>query len=370
VISLDADERMLRDTVRDFFNADVASSRRAVLEPGFSYDGGQWKRASGELGLTGLAVAEALGGQGFGTPALAVVMEEAGRALLAGPLFATVALAANLLTALPPGPDRDALLQAVASGQRTATFAWRHDTNDPVVVTAGSSGPLLTGTVRFVVDGDSADFVLVTAHSGPDLQLFAVDALRASTRRRMDSLDLTRPQAVLTFRETPARLLASGDAAIDALRHGLDLARVALANESVGAARAALAQAVTYAGTRRQFGRPIGSFQAIKHRCADLLVELETAWSLARHAALIVDDPNASRGLRTLMPAMACAEATDTFARVAAENIHIHGGIGFTWEHSAHLYLRRAKANQSLLGRPSELRERVMQQLRQAGMGQ
>jgi alkylation response protein AidB-like acyl-CoA dehydrogenase len=364
VISYSADELLLRDTVRDFFAGEVPST--TLLRADSGYEMARWKRASAELGLAGLVVGEELGGQGFGPAALGVVMDEAGRTLASGPLFGTVALAVSLLNLAPASGVRNELLTAIATGQRTATFAWHDMPGAPVHHTDTADGPVLNGSKAFVVDGHSTDILLVTAQDGDGdgVCVYAVDGTAPGLdRRRVETLDLTRPQARLDFTDTPARPIVPATQGADVVDRALDLARVALANENAGAARRALEQAVAYSATRRQFGRPIGSFQAIKHRCADLLVEIEAAWSLARHAALVADNPAASHSDIALAAAMAAAETGDALAHAAAENIQIHGGIGFTWEHPAHLYFRRAKASQVLLGLRADHRDRVVREL-------
>jgi len=219
----------------------------------------------------------------------------------------------------------------------------------------------LNGTKRFVLDGHSADFILVAARAEntSGLTLFTVEADSAGlSRTLLNSMDSTRKIADLEFEDTAARPIGAIGGADAVIADSLDLAAVALANEMVGGAQALLESAVEYAKMRVQFGRAIGSFQAIKHKCADMLLDVESARSAAYCAAEMMaeDDPEA--------PAIAClakAASSETYVRTAAETIQIHGGIGFTWEHDTQLWFKRAKSSEVLLGDPSLHRERLMQ---------
>lgn len=346
-LRLSADDQQLQKVVRDFLAAVVPSptgdsARWAVLDP----QGRIWGRIGGELGLQSLAVAEEFGGQGFGVASLAVVFEELGRVTCAAPLFGTVALAGRVLTRLPGGGARDTLLASIAEGSLRATVVVADD--------ATLVDGMLTLRASAVVDAVGADVLVVVARG----QVLSVrtDA-DGVTITEQDGLDLTRSLGSVQLDGAPAELLAE-DAA-DAVARGLAEATVLLAAELTGVARAALAEAVDYSKLRTQFGRQIGSFQALKHRMADMLVAAEGAWSTTRHAALLCDERDApSSAELTLAVGVAKAAASSAAVFATGENVQIHGGIGFTWEHSAHLRFRRARSAAVLLGTAGEHRAR------------
>jgi len=303
------------------------------------------------------------------------VLEELGGALFTGPYLASAVLAATALLASDDEEAKKDLLPGIAAGETIATLAFTEDGGswDPASIrlaATGNAGPKnagpkndgswrLDGHKSFVLDGHAADLILVVAATETDgqLSLFAVtSAADGLTRRALPTLDQTRKLARLTFHRTPARLVGEPGAARAVLDHVLDVAAVALAAEQLGGAQRALDMAVAYAKVRQQFGRPIGSFQAIKHRCADLLLEVESLRSAVGYAAAAVAAGSAE--LPVLAPLLK-AYASDVYSHVAGENIQIHGGIGFTWEHDAHLYLKRAKASELLLGDASYHRERL-----------
>jgi alkylation response protein AidB-like acyl-CoA dehydrogenase len=357
----------LRTAVRKFCaeNFDEQTVRR-LMESDPPFDAKVWTRLGSELGVLGLSVPEADGGVGGSLVDQAVAVEELGASLACGPVFGTVFLAIPALVAASGGPVRDGLLAELVEGRRTAAFAVadRAGAFDPaaVTVTAARSGEqwTLTGTAPRVVDGGAADDLLVAA-SGPDgVALYAVEAAGPGVDRTpLVTLDLTRPQATVAFSDAPARLVADSGEAQRVIEHALQAGSALLAVEQVGAAQHLLDLSVEYAKTRLQFGRPIGSFQAVKHRLADLLVDVEHARSTAYHAVwaladgLDVDDDPA------LAASIAQATASAAFARVAADTIQVHGGIGFTWEHQAHLYFKRATTDAALLGSPEQHRSRV-----------
>jgi 3-oxochol-4-en-24-oyl-CoA dehydrogenase len=249
------------------------------------------------------------------------------------------------------------LLGAIAAGESVATLAWAGA--EPAASTLQHHDGTITGTAPIVIDGLAADVLLVAARDKEKVGLYRVDPAHATlTRASLVSLDSTRRLARLTFAGVPAEAVAE-DAAIG-LQRGFDVARLLLAAEQLGGAQQVLDTAVDYARTRVQFGRVIGSFQAIKHRCADMLVEVELARSLVYSAlATAQADPSTLRR----EAAMAGAFVSDAFVQLAADNVQIHGGIGFTWEHSAHLYLKRAKSSQQLLGRPVRHRRQLAEEL-------
>ena len=356
-----AEQDELRSGLRRFCerHSDEATVR-ALMETG-AFDRALWKRLGSELGALGLAVPEELGGAGAGLVDQAVAAEELGAALFCGPLLGTVGLAIPALLAAPAGPVRDELLPALAEGTRTAAFVGAlFAPYDPSATRVASSAAgertTVSGTVEQVPDAGAADVLLVAA-SGPDGPvLVAAEAADARITAR-GTLDPTRPPARERLDGAEGRVVACGADAARAIRHAYAVAGVLLAAEQVGVARRLLDLTVTYAGERLQFGRPIGSFQAVKHRCADMLVALEHARSTAYHAAWAVQDPS----LDDPELAVAIAQATCSPAcyRIAADAIQVHGGIGFTWEHPAHLYYKRAVADAALLGGAEAYREVV-----------
>ncbi|WP_241684137.1 acyl-CoA dehydrogenase family protein [Actinomadura sp. J1-007] len=325
------------------------------METPEGYDPAVWARMAGELGLQGLAVPEEHGGAGFGVRELAVVFEEMGRALVCSPYLATVALAATALSACGDGGARRDLLPGIASGETIATLV------DGASLTAREEGGAwtLSGAETYVLDGHVAGLVLAAVPYGGETALFAVDADAAAesgalARTVLPTVDQTRRLARLVLTDVPARRIA-GDAA-DAVQRAYDVAAVALAAEQLGGAQRTLDMTVEYAKVRRQFGRPIGSFQAVKHRCADMFVQVESARSAVLNAAAVADE---APGELPAAAALAKAYCSDAYAGVAGEGIQIHGGIGFTWEHDAHLYFKRAHGSRQLFGAPDVHRERL-----------
>ncbi|KUM83954.1 MULTISPECIES: acyl-CoA dehydrogenase family protein [Streptomyces] len=355
----------LRKVVRSFLakHSDEATVRRLAVDPQ-GHDPVVWRRMAGELGLQGLAVPEEYGGSGFGYVDLGIVCEEAGRALLGGPYFATVALAAEALLRCADEQARHDFLPGIASGETVATLAFTEDSGrwdeQGIGLTAAQDaggGWRLTGVKTYVPDGHLADLLLVAARTPSGISLLAVGTADTPglTRTPLPTLDQTRKQARIEFTDTPARLLGSEGAAWPALERTLATAAVLLAAEQVGGAAAALDAAVAYAKIREQYGRPIGSFQGIKHKCADMLMEIESARSAAYGGLWALDAGDETE--TAIAAALAQAFCSEAFTKVAADNIQVHGGIGFTWEHPAHLYFKRAKSSEVLLGTPSYHRE-------------
>ena len=366
--AISAEQEELRRSVRQFLG-DKSRARevRRLMETPAGYDPAVWDQMSGQLGLTGLIVPEEYGGSGFGYGELVVALEEMGHALLCAPYFSTVALGTNAILAAGDEEARKDLLPGIASGAVIATLAvaegdgsW--DLRD-LRLEARQAGDayVLNGQKMYVIDGHIADLIIVVARIDGDVAFFAVprdaDGLH---RELLPTLDMTRKQARLTFRDTPARLIGSPQRAEQALRDTLDLAVIALAAEMVGGAQRCLDMSVDYAKTRVQFGRPIGSFQAIKHKCADMLLEVESARSAAYYAAWAAA---AGSDERAAVASLAKAFCSEAYYNAAAENIQIHGGIGFTWEHDAHLYFKRAKSSELLFGDADYHRELLAQRI-------
>ena len=354
----------LRVAVRRFFEqrSPEAEVRRVMEEPE-GVDRSLWAQLAGELGVPSLVVPERAGGAGASALELGIVLEEAGRALVCAPLLATTVLATRAL--LTAGVAAGELLADIAEGRTTATLAADLDagpwTAEQCGVVAREDGATweLDGTVPFVLDGATADLVLVPARVGETVALFEAVASPARIRTSLPTMDLTRRIGRVELVHAPGRLVgfpAEAGWLTEVWLHAV----AALAAEQVGVAARALELATSYARARVQFGRPIGSFQAIKHRCADMLVAVESARSAAdaalRSAAGLDDD----LPLTAAIAGSCCSEAA-TF--VTAECVQIHGGIGFTWEHSAHLYLKRAKSAQLMLGQPALHRRLLAEQL-------
>jgi len=374
-LGISTEQRELRESVRRFLTERAPLTRvRELMETVDGTDPDVWRQASAQLGLPGIAVPEEYGGAGFSFAEQAIVLEELGAALFTGPYLASAVLAATALLASDDQETMKDLLPGIAAGETVATLAFTEDggswdpasirlaaTKDPATKNAATknNGWRLDGHKSFVLDGHAADLILVVAATGTggQLSLFAVTSTADGlTRRALPTLDQTRKLARLSFNHTPARLVGEPGAARAALDHTLDVAAVALAAEQLGGAQRALDMAVAYAKVRQQFGRPIGSFQAIKHRCADLLLEVESLRSAVGYAAAAVAAD--STEVPVLAPLLK-AYASEVYSHVAGENIQIHGGIGFTWEHDAHLYLKRAKASELFLGDASYHRERL-----------
>jgi alkylation response protein AidB-like acyl-CoA dehydrogenase len=364
MLGISAEAEELRASVRRFLADRAPLSRvRELMATPDGIDRAVWDQAGAQLGLQGLTIPEMYGGAGFSFAEQAIVLEELGGALYGGPYLASAVLAATTLLASPDEGARRDLLPGIASGETIATLAFTEDDGSwdlaairAVAVKDGADWKL-DGHKSFVLDGGTAGLILVAAATDAGLSLFAVQAdAPGLSRATLPTLDQTRKLARLEFDGTVARLIGSpGDAAASVDRT-LDVAAIALAAEQLGGAQRALDMAVTYAKTRQQFDRPIGSFQAIKHRCADLLLEVESLRSAVGYAAAAVAGDSAEIGV--LAP-LVKAYASETYFHVTAENIQIHGGIGFTWEHDAHLYFKRAKSSELLLGDGAYHRERL-----------
>ncbi|MHB1534213.1 MAG: acyl-CoA dehydrogenase family protein [Acidimicrobiales bacterium] len=362
------EQEELRRAVRRFLDDKSPETEvRRLMDTTEGFDPAVWQQMAGQLGLQGLAIPEAFGGSGFSYAELIVVLEEMGRALLCAPYFSTVALAANLLLASGDESAMTDYLPGLAGGDKIASVALaeasgRWDEEGVTLPATGSGGSwTLTGEKLYVLDGHIADVVLVAARSGSGISVFAVERGAAGfSSVPLSTMDQTRKQAKLTFAGTPARLVGAEGGGWAALSKMLDLAAVALAAEQVGGAQKVLDMAVEYAKVRVQFGRPIGSFQAIKHKCADMLVEVESAKSAAYYAGWAAAEDNDELPVVASLAKSYCSEA---YFHAAAENIQIHGGIGFTWEHPAHLYFKRAKSSELLFGDPTYHRELLAQRI-------
>jgi len=348
---LNESQLLLRDNARKFFAGECPMEEvRRLMETETAYDQALWAKMV-EQGYTGIIFPEEYGGVGLGKVELILLMEEAGRALLPGPLFSTVALAGSVLDATATPEQKKRYLAPICSGHARSTVAmleagasWH-----PADVQMTSASGKLTGEKLFVPDAKVADFLIVVARDG----VFVVDAKAAGIEvQPMEAMDLTRKLYSVRFSGTPAERL--GDAV--GLARALDVATAALVAEIVGAMQRTLDLTVEYAKMRKQFGKPIGMFQAVQHQCADMYLETESARSAAYYAAWALEEnaPDAAVAI-----SIAKMYASDAGRTVGNRGIQIHGGMGFTWENDLHLYYRRAKASETALGDSTFHRERI-----------
>jgi alkylation response protein AidB-like acyl-CoA dehydrogenase len=340
---------------------------RRLMATEDGYDPAVWAQMAEQLGLQGLLIPEAYGGSGFSFIEMTVVLEEMGSVLLCAPFLSSAVIATTALLTSGDEAAKAEYLPGIAAGTTIATLAIDEEHGRPgldrIAMAASGSGDAwtLSGTKSYVLDGATADLVLVAARTGSGLSLFAVQAgAPGMAVERLETMDQTRKQARISFDGTPARLVGAEGGAEAGLATTLATTITALSVESVGGAQWCLDTAVEYAKNRVQFGRPIGSFQAVKHKCADMLLEVESSRSAAYYAAFV-----AAEGTDELasMSSLAKAYCSEAYFHAAAENIQIHGGIGFTWEHPAHLYFKRAKSTELLFGDPAYHRELLAQSL-------
>ena len=362
------EQEELRRVVRQFLDdKSPESAVREQMDTERGFDDAVWAQMGEQMGLQGLIVPEEYGGMGYTYVELIVVLEEMGRSLLCAPYFSTVVLAANTLIHSGDEAAKSGLLPGLASGQTIATLAFTEESGrwneDGIAMEATDDGGQwrVSGTKMYVLDGHTADLIIVAARTPNGVSLFhCAGDVEGLTRTALSTMDQTRKQARLEFDSTPVALIGDEGEGWAVLERVLDLAAVALAAEQVGGAQMCLDTAVQYAKDRVQFGRPIGSFQAIKHKCADMLLEVESAKSAAYYAGWCAAELNDELPSVASLAKAYCSEA---YFHAAAENIQIHGGIGFTWEHPAHLYFKRAKSSELLFGDPTYHRELLAQRI-------
>ncbi|MDH3684423.1 MAG: acyl-CoA/acyl-ACP dehydrogenase [Acidimicrobiia bacterium] len=361
------EQEQLRQFVRSFL--EDKSSEAAVreqMDTETGYDQAVWSQMADQLGLQSLVIPEEHGGQGYSFVELGVVLEEMGRSLLCAPYLSGV-LASQAIVHSGDEAAMAANLPGIASGETIAALAFTEEggkwDESGITMEATASGDTytLSGVKSFVIDGHTADLIVVAARTGAGVSLFTVAGDAAGlTREALATMDQTRKQAKLTFDNTPATLIGTDGAGWETMTTVLDLGAIALAAEQVGGAQFVLDMAVQYAKDRVQFGRPIGSFQAIKHKCADMLLEVESAKSAAYYGLWCAAELNDEL---PSVAALAKAYCSEAYFHAAAENIQIHGGIGFTWEHPAHLYFKRAKSSELMFGDPAYHRELLAQRI-------
>lgn len=357
----------LRRSVRSLLD-DVSDgpAREAAINSEPGHDPQLWARLA-EMGALSLSVPEVAGGAGYGAVEQSVVLEELGRSLAPTPFLGTVVMAGTALTA-SGDPTANVHLERIGAGTTLAALALVEGTGQwgsaSFSTRAEQRGETwhLTGSKGLVVDGAVADLLIVAADAPQGPSLFLVTDSSGVDRTPLRTLDLTRRIASITFENARAVPLGVLGDARSVLEKVLDATMVALAAEQVGAARACLEASVAYAKDRVQFGRPIGSFQAVKHRCADMFAKVQLAGAAAQEAAHSADG-EPGRAPARVAAAVAHSICSEAAMMTATENIHVHGGIGFTWEHPAHLFFRRAKSSQLLLGGPGVAAERLLTRL-------
>jgi alkylation response protein AidB-like acyl-CoA dehydrogenase len=368
--SFSDEQEQFRDGVQRFVRDKSPTTEvRRVMESSEGFDRDVWQQLCQDLGLAGIHIPEAYGGAGFGCVELCIGLEEMGRGLLCSPYFGSAILATSAILHGADDAQKSTLLPLLASGEKIASLAiaeaagnW--DGSDiALTATPSNDGFLLDGSKQFVLDGHIADIVIVVARtlgtSGADgIGMYLVEGdANGLQRRAVNTIDATRRLAQLQFSGVRAQLLNSEGNVRQTIARVLDEGAIALANEMIGGAQALLDATVEYAQLRMQFGRVIGSFQAVKHKCAEMLLDVELAKSAGYYAAQALDDgdPEVSS-----LASFAKATASDTYMRTAIESIQLHGGIGFTWDHDTHLWYKRAKSSEVFLGDPSYHRERYI----------
>lgn len=370
--ALSDDQVMIRDAAASFL-ADVSDSaavRKAMTGPA-GFDTGVWQRIGTELGWCGVAIAEAQGGMGLGPVELVLIQEQAGRHLLCAPFFPTVCVGATLLQELATDAAQQRLLPQIAEGRLRTAVPTYGAVEEWVAESAGlragkqGGGWVLDGQLHHLMEATSADLLLVFATLAEGgLGLFAVprDAAGVSVQPRQ-TWDATRRFADVSFSGVRVDARIDDPARVnDGVLRMASLARLYLAAEQLGGAQRCLDMTVEYTGGRKQFGRPVAGFQAVKHRCAQMMVQVEALRSAVYGAAALAAGPADTETL-ALECAMAKALASEAFFFCAQEAIQLHGGVGFTWEYDPQLYFKRAQASQHWLGTPEQLRERMAQLL-------
>jgi len=368
--SFTSEQQEFRQVLRRFFeDVSTPSAVRRAMDTETGWDAAAWRDLNDKLGLCGVHVPEEYGGQGFGFVELGIVLEEMGRALVCAPYFASTVLATTAILNGASEAQKQALLPPLVAGESVATLAFAEPSGrwdaagTTVTATPGAGRFQLDGVKSFVLDGAAADLVIVLARSpGSEgehgLSLFSVrgDA-PGLTRKALKALDPTRKIARLEFNAVEADLIGVEGGAAAPFAKTLAQAAACLASEMVGGAERLRESALDYANLRLQFGRPIASFQSMKHKQADMLLEVELAKSAAYQAAQAAaeDEPEFPA-----LASLAKAAASEAYLQTAIHTIQIHGGIGFTWDNDTHLWFKRAKSSEVFLGDPTWHREQML----------
>ncbi len=359
--SFSSEQDEFRSNLRRYLadQATTKETRRLMdTEAGWERDG--WRKLNDALDVTAVRIPEAYGGQGFGFSEQCIVLEEMGRALLCAPFFSSCVLAAGAILNAGTEAEKKALLPGIASGDVIATLASAEDDGswDGAAAALTATGNRLDGHKSFVIDGHTADLIVVLARSPSGSSFFTVSGgATGLTRKALKTMDPTRKLARLTFDGVIATPLGEPGAAAAALEKTMMEASVCLANEMVGGAERLREDALAYSMMRMQFGRQIASFQSMKHKQADMLLEVELAKSAAYYAAAALDDGDADVAA---MASLAKAAASDTYMQTAVHAVQIHGGIGFTYDNDTHLWFKRAKSSEVLFGDAHYHRELMM----------
>jgi alkylation response protein AidB-like acyl-CoA dehydrogenase len=353
--SFNPDEKALKDTVRSFLDRRASlKATRAVVDAGQPFEFETWKQLAADLGLAALLVPEVLGGAGGTFVDAMIVLEEMGRVLYSGPFLSSSVQGVQALLVSGDSEAMSDYLPSIGSGDLRCTFAVADDAGSwaldatRCIASASGDGFVLNGVKSYVIDGGTSDLLLATALLEDRPRMFAVPAATPSVAvDDLAAMDPTRQLSRAVFTDAPARLLAPAVPDGGWIEIAIALGALALACELVGVIDMAHQMSVGYAKVREQFGQPIGAFQAIKHKCSDMYVELEAARSITYLAgwAAAQSDSDAET-----LAAMAKAMAADAACQVSADNIQIHGGMGFAWEHDAHLYYKRAHSSRQLFG--------------------
>ena len=368
--ALSSDQEMIRDTAESFLaEASSSAAVRAAMETETGFDPTLWAQVGQELGWCATPIPEAYDGLGLGSVELVLLMEQMGRRLLCAPFFATVGLAAQVLLEVADDAAKQRYLPAIAAGELTATVALARDGMDwqpdglNAAIGVGADGNVLNGSFALVADGATADLLIVPARDiAGAVALYAIPStLSGITRQPLKNVDRTRRLAAVTLNNVvlPADAqIATPQQVALAMPRSVAKAQLALAAEQLGGAQQCLDITVAYTSERVQFGRTIASFQAIKHRCAEMMVKIEATRSAIYGAAAVAENPRLSADF-VLEAAAAKALASDTYCYCAADAIQLHGGVGFTWEYDPQLYFKRAQASAHWLGSADILRERI-----------
>ncbi len=368
--ALSSDQEMIRDTAESFLaEASSSAAVRAAMETESGFDAAVWTQVGQELGWCATPIPEAYDGLGLGSVELVLLMEQMGRRLLCTPFFATVGLAAQVLLEVADAPAQQRYLPAIAAGELTATVALARQDMDwqpaglDAAISVGADGHVINGSFAIVADGATADLLIVPARDITGaVALYAFPAtLSGVSRTMLCNFDQTRRVAAITLSHVvlPADAqIATPQQVAAAMPRAIARAQLALAAEQLGGAQQCLDLTVAYTSERVQFGRTIASFQAIKHRCAEMMVKIEATRSAIYGAATVAENPALAADF-LLEAAAAKALASDTYCHCAADAIQLHGGVGFTWEYDPQLYFKRAQASAHWLGSADVLRERI-----------
>ncbi|HKP11560.1 MAG TPA: acyl-CoA dehydrogenase family protein [Blastocatellia bacterium] len=363
---LNETQQLFKTSARELFAQECPpESVRRMIESGEPYSDALWQKLV-EQGWTGLIFDEADGGMGLSLVEMAVAFEEMGRALVPGAFLSSVPLAGSLIAGAGSDAQRNQYLRAICEGEAKATVALLEAGGDwdvdalQLAAAESAAGLTLSGTKLFVADAGAVDYLVTAARAGSELVLAVVAAnAQGVAIKPMPSIDATRHLYEVTYSNVEvaaADVLARGDAARAALEHALDVATIAVAAEMVGGMQWALDATTEYAKTRKQFGKPIGQFQAIQHHCANMLLLTESARSAVYYAAwLMGNDPKQA----TVAVSVAKTYASDAYREVGNLGIQVHGGIGFTWDEPMHFYYKRAKASELMFGDATYHRERI-----------